>query len=170
MKVKKWLVALLAALLALACIGAVACAGGGEEGTKYTVTYVDITADNATLKTEEVEAGGKATEWTPTKEGYNFDDWYATPDMLHEFDFDSAINQNTTVYGYFTLDTFEEDTRDFYILGTSSDENSVLYGTNYKIGDESAQKLTKAEKTGVNEYTITLDLYLGDTFPFASND
>ena len=55
MKVKKWLVALLAALLALACIGAVACSGGGEEGTKYTVTYVDITADNATLKTEEVE-------------------------------------------------------------------------------------------------------------------
>lgn len=170
MKAKKWLVALLAALLALACIGAVACSGGGEEGTKYTVTYVDITADNATLKTEEVEAGGKATEWTPTKEGYNFDDWYATPDMLHEFDFDSAINQNTTVYGYFTLDTFEEDTRDFYILGTSSDENSVLYGTNYKIGDESAQKLTKAEKTGVNEYTITLDLYLGDTFQFAIND
>lgn len=170
MKVRKWLVALLAALLALACIGAVACSGGGEEGTKYTVTYVDITADNATLKTEEVEAGGKATEWTPTKEGYNFDDWYATPDMLHEFDFDSAINQNTTVYGYFTLDTFEEDTRDFYILGTSSDENSVLYGTNYKIGDESAQKLTKAEKTGVNEYTITLDLYLGDTFQFAIND
>lgn len=170
MKVKKWLVALLAALLALACIGAVACSGGGEEGTKYTVTYVDITADNATLKTEEVEAGGKATDWTPTKEGYNFDDWYATPDMLHEFDFDSAINQNTTVYGYFTLDTFEEDTRDFYILGTSSDENSVLYGTNYKIGDESAQKLTKAEKTGVNEYTITLDLYLGDTFQFAIND
>lgn len=170
MKVRKWLVALLAALLALACIGAVACSGGGEEGTKYTVTYVDITADNATLKTEEVEAGGKATEWTPTKEGYNFDDWYATPDMLHEFDFDSAINQNTTVYGYFTLDTFEEDTRDFYILGTSSDENSLLYGTNYKIGDAAAQKLTKAEKTGVNEYTITLDLYLGDTFQLAIND
>lgn len=170
MKVKKWLVALLAALLALACIGAVACSGGGEEGTKYTVTYVDITADNATLKTEEVEAGGKATEWTPTKEGYNFDDWYATPDMLHAFDFDAAITQNTTVYGYFTLDTFEEDTRDFYILGTSSDENSVLYGTNYKIGDAAAQKLTKAEKTGVNEYTITLDLYLGDTFQLAIND
>ena len=75
MKVKKWLVALLAALLALACIGAVECSGGGEEGTKYTVTYVDITADNATLKTEEVEAGGKATEWEPEKEGYTFVEW-----------------------------------------------------------------------------------------------
>ena len=170
MKVRKWLVALLAALLALACIGAVACSGGGEEGTKYTVTYVDITADNATLKTEEVEAGGKATEWEPEKEGYTFVEWYATPDMIHVFDFNNVITQDTTVYGYFAADTFEEDTRSFYILGSSSDENSVLYGTNYKIGDESAQKLTKAEKTGVNEYTITLDLYLGDSFQFAIND
>lgn len=170
MKVRKWLVALLAALLALACIGAVACSGGGEEGTKYTVTYADITADNATLKTEEVEAGGKATEWEPEKEGYTFVEWYATPDMIHVFDFNNVITQDTTVYGYFAADTFEEDTRSFYILGSSSDENSVLYGTNYKIGDESAQKLTKAEKTGVNEYTITLDLYLGDSFQFAIND
>ena len=170
MKAKKWLVALLAALLALACIGAVACSGGGEEGTKYTVTYVDITADNATLKTEEVEAGGKATEWEPEKEGYTFVEWYATPDMIHVFDFNNVITQDTTVYGYFAADTFEEDTRSFYILGSSSDENSVLYGTNYKIGDASAQKLTKAVKTGVNEYTITLDLYLGDSFQFAIND
>lgn len=170
MKAKKWLVALLAALLALACIGAVACSGGGEEGTKYTVTYVDITADNATLKTEEVEAGGKATEWEPEKEGYTFVEWYATPDMIHVFDFNNVITQDTTVYGYFAAETFEEDTRSFYILGSSSDENSVLYGTNYKIGDASAQKLTKAVKTGVNEYTITLDLYLGDSFQFAIND
>lgn len=170
MKAKKWLVALLAALLVLACIGTVACSDGGEEVTKYTVTYVDITADNATLKTEEVEAGGKATEWEPEKEGYTFVEWYATPDMIHVFDFNNVITQDTTVYGYFAAETFEEDTRSFYILGSSSDENSVLYGTNYKIGDASAQKLTKAEKTGVNEYTITLDLYLGDTFQFAIND
>jgi len=35
------------------------------------------------------------------------------------------------VYGYFTSVAFEEDTRTFYILGSSSDENSVLYGTVY---------------------------------------
>ncbi len=170
MKAKKWLVALLAALLVLACIGTVACSDGGEEVTKYTVTYVDITDNNKTLKTEDVAAGDKATEWEPEKEGYTFVEWYATPDMIHVFDFNNVITQDTTVYGYFAAETFEEDTRSFYILGSSSDENSVLYGTNYKIGDESAQKLTKAEKTGVNEYTITLDLYLGDTFQFAIND
>ena len=170
MKAKKWLVALLAALLVLACIGTVACSDGGEEVTKYTVTYVDITDNNKTLKTEDVAAGDKATEWEPEKEGYTFVEWYATPDMIHVFDFNNVITQDTTVYGYFAAETFEEDTRSFYILGSSSDENSVLYGTNYKIGDESAQKLTKAEKTGVNEYTITFDLYLGDTFQFAIND
>jgi len=39
--------------------------------------------------------------------------------MLHVFEFDKAIMQDTTVYGYFTSVAFEEDTRTFYILGSS---------------------------------------------------
>ena len=172
MKAQKWLLALLTVILSLTCIGLVACAPDDEgegEGTSYTVTYVDITADNAQLKTEEVAAGGTATEWTPEKEGYVFAGWYATPSMSHEYDFSKAITADTTIYGYFTEDTFEEDTRTFYILGSSSDPNSILYGTNYKLVDEEKQVLTKADKSGVNEYSITLDMYVGDAFQIALN-
>lgn len=172
MKAQKWLLALLTVILSLTCIGLVACTPDDEgegEGTSYTVTYVDITADNAQLKTEEVAAGGTATEWTPEKEGYVFAGWYATPSMSHEYDFSKAITADTTIYGYFTEDTFEEDTRTFYILGSSSDPNSILYGTNYKLVDEEKQVLTKADKSGVNEYSITLDMYVGDAFQIALN-
>lgn len=172
MKAQKWLLALLTVILSLTCIGLVACTPDDEgegEGTSYTVTYVDITADNAQLKTEEVAAGGTATEWTPEKEGYVFAGWYATPSMSHKYDFSKAITADTTIYGYFTEDTFEEDTRTFYILGSSSDPNSILYGTNYKLVDEEKQVLTKADKSGVNEYSITLDMYVGDAFQIALN-
>ena len=172
MKAQKWLLALLTVILSLTCIGLVACTPDDEgegEGTSYTVTYVDITADNAQLKTEEVAAGETATEWTPEKEGYVFAGWYATPSMSHEYDFSKAITADTTIYGYFTEDTFEEDTRTFYILGSSSDPNSILYGTNYKLVDEEKQVLTKADKSGVNEYSITLDMYVGDAFQIALN-
>ena len=169
--IKNILFATFAALLVFSCIGFVACRQKpSDKVTEYKVTYVDITEDNKVLKTEDVAEGNKATEWTPEKEGYTFVKWYATPDMLHVFEFDKAIMQDTTVYGYFTSASFEEDTRTFYILGSSSDENSVLYGTSYKLTNETAQKLVKADKNGSNEYSITLDLYLGDAFQIAIND
>lgn len=169
--IKNILFATFAALLVFSCIGFVACRQKpSDEVTEYKVTYVDITEDNKVLKTEDVAEGNKATVWTPEKEGYTFVQWYATPDMLHVFEFDKAIMQDTTVYGYFTSAAFEEDTRTFYILGSSSDENSVLYGTSYKLTNETAQKLVKADKNGSNEYSITLDLYLGDAFQIAIND
>ena len=57
---------ILCAVLMLSCIGLVACGSKTDTGKtdKYIVTFFD--ADQKTvLKTEEVEKGGKATEWTP---------------------------------------------------------------------------------------------------------
>lgn len=57
---------ILCAVLMLSCIGLVACGSKADSGKtdKYIVTFFD--ADQKTvLKTEEVEKGGKATEWTP---------------------------------------------------------------------------------------------------------
>ena len=69
---------ILCAVLMLSCIGLVACGSKADTGKtdKYIVTFFD--ADQKTvLKTEEVEKGGKATEWTPqNKENATFDGWY----------------------------------------------------------------------------------------------
>ena len=173
MKLKRLVFVALSAILAVVCVMFAACAPESEQQggeSTFTVTYVDATADNAVLDTEEVASGGKATRWEPEKEGYDFVNWYATPSLSHVFDFEQTISQDTTVYGYFVSSEFVADTRDFFIMGTSSDENSVLFNTEWKIGDAGKQQLSKSGAQGVNEYTITVDLYAGDAFQFAIND
>lgn len=169
MKTKRWIGIVLATLAVVGGAGVVACKGG-EETVKYTVTYCDATQPNDVLKKEEVAQGGKASDWTPSREGYTFVDWYATADLLHAFDFNSAVDRDTTVYGFFAADTFTEDTRAFYVLGTSEDSGSILYDTAWKIKDAGKQALKKMQKSETNEYTITLDLYEGDQFQFAVNN
>lgn len=134
------------------------------------VTYVDLTNNNEVLKTENVAIGSTATNWTPEKEGYIFDKWYATPSMNIEYDFTKEITGDVTIFGNFTKDVFEVDTRKYYILGTSGEKNSILFGTNWKIGEANKQQLTKNNSDTSNIYSITLDLYVGDSFQFAIND
>ena len=141
-------------------IGLAACnKTPAEEGTYYTVTYMDGTT---TLKTERVKEGEKAPEYTPEKDGgYQFVDWFATPSKNHQYDFNSAITQDTTIYAGFTLYTV--DTREFYVLGSGQSE--LLFTSNWGNVITDSHKLTKAADK--NEYSITMDLKKGDQFQFA---
>ena len=113
---KKSLLALFAIGAAVTMsLGLVACGPTEEEpeGNTHTVTFMD---GDTVLKTEEVEDGATATEYTPTKEGgYEFVDWFATPSKNHEYDFSTPITEDVTIYAGFTL--FTDDTRECYVLG-----------------------------------------------------
>lgn len=154
------------ALLALGAavimsLGLVACGPTEEdpEGNTHTVTFMD---GDTVLKTEAVEDGATATEYTPTKAGgYEFVDWFATPSKNHEFDFTTPITEDVTVYAGFTL--FSDDTRTFYVLGSGTSE--LLFTSNWGAVITDAHKMTKAD--GKNEYSITMDLKEGDQFQFA---
>ncbi len=126
---------------------------------KYTVAYMD---GDTVLKTEEVVEGGKATSWTPTKDGQTFVGWFATPTMSVEFDFNKAITENTKVFAGFSA--YQEDTRQWAIVG--SGKGDLLLSSNWGKVIADAHKL---QKTGDNEYSITIDLYAGDEFQFAIN-
>lgn len=135
-----------------------------KEATTHVVTFYD--ADGTTvLKTEEVENGSCVAEYTPEKEGYIFVGWFATPQMSHGFDFNTAIADDTSVFAGFV--SYVEDTREYAIVG--SGKSSVLMESNWGavIGD--AQKMEKQESDTENIYTITLDLNEGDEFQFAIN-
>lgn len=140
------------------------CAKKGKN--EVTVTFYDSDGTSV-LKTEKVEEGGLVSEFIPEKEGYTFVGWYATPSMTHKFNFSNPIKEDISVYGQFASDTFVKDTREFYIVGTGRGEvlNSSDWG---KLLDD-RHKLSLADKEGVNEYTITLDLFKGDEFQFAIN-
>lgn len=147
-------------VVALACMSLfAACTPTHEEVTKYTVTYYD---GETVLKTESVEEGNKATKWTPTKDGYSFDGWYATPNFSHDFSFDTAINEDTSVFSKWSSTAQVDDTRTFYICGQGA---SNALGGSSVLKDEAL--MTKTE--GKNEYTITVDLYAGDWFQFVTN-
>ena len=75
---KKTLIAILATCTVFAATAALAaCGGPEEEGTYYTVTYMDGTE---VLKTERVKEGERPEAFVPEKEGgYQFVDWFATP-------------------------------------------------------------------------------------------
>lgn len=167
---KKIVSSLVLLLLAIFTLASCNNSDDDEKTNQVTVTWVDLTDNQKVLKEDKVEVGSTISSWTPTKDGYVFDKWYATPSKTIEFDFNNEISKDTTIYGNFVLDTFEVDTRNFYILGASSDPSSILYGTNWEIADENKQKLTKSASTTANEYSITLDLYSGDGFQLAINN
>lgn len=91
-----------AAAVALAmCMPMAACTEGNGTGGKHTVTYYD--SDGVTVLLEQtVAADGKAYDWSPRKDGYQFDDWYTTSDFSAEYDFDSAVTQDIKIYAKFT--------------------------------------------------------------------
>ncbi len=168
-KVQKLLVAALCVTMGASMF--VACGedtptGGG--GNTVTVTYYDATGTNKpgqmrVLKTEKVEKGGKATAYTPTKDGgYEFVNWFATPSKSHKFDFSEELTTNVSIYAGFTK--FQADTRDFYIIGAGT-SNVLIDG--WGVINEN-HKMTKAANK--NEYTLTVDLRANDQFTLVSND
>ena len=162
MKKLRWLILVVAAMMGLALFAA--CTPSEPQTTTYTVTYYD---GSNVLKTESVEEGGKATNWTPQKEGYNFEGWWATPGFTHEFKFEEVtINADTSVFSQWSSATQSVDTRTYYIVGAGT--SPILSASNWgKVFNETTQ-MTKA--TDKNEYTYTVDLYVGDLFQFAINE
>lgn len=165
-KKRKWMNAmalLLTAVMVLAGCGTQEQGQDGQvSGDEITVTFYD--ADGTTvLKTEQIAKGGTAEPFTPDKEGYEFKGWYGTPQMQHEFDFSQPLNEDTPIFGGFVQ--FQEDTREFVILGNGNSPLMLVSSWGANINEE--HKMAKDQKT--NEYTITLDLYEGDEFQIAIN-
>lgn len=174
---KKKLVTILAlASMIVGSFGLTACGGStndtnaasaqtGQESEVTdgcTVTIYD--SDGTTvLDTVSVAKGEKAQLTEPTKEGYTFMGWYATPGLTRTFDTETVIKQDTKVYAGFAQ--YAEDTRDFYIVGFG--ESEVLAESNWGAVTGDAQKMTKEDNAEANVYTITVQLEAGDQFQFA---
>ena len=156
MKKLKWLALVVVAVMMLSVL--VAC----DQTKEYTVTYYDGTN---VLKTETVEEGKTATEWTPEKEGYNFDGWYATPNFSHAYDFASAVNEDISIFAKFSSAAQVDDTREFAIVGNGTSPLLATSSWGNVITD--SHKMTKAN--GQNVFTLTTDLYENDQFQFAAD-
>ncbi len=144
MKKKK----LLCSAVALAtCIPMLAgCTGGNTTGggtDKYTVTYYD--SDGTTVLLEQsVSPNGKAYDWSPSKDGYEFVDWYTTSGMTVPYDFSTAINSNVSIYAKF---------------GTKQSEPVKYSVTYYGYEDEKLMSQTVYANGKAYAWTPTKDGY-----------
>lgn len=81
-------------------------AAQAPDPTTYTVTF-NMGGHGTAPVDQTVNKGDKATKPTtdPTAEGWTFDGWYADATFSVAFNFDAAINANTTVYAKWTENT-----------------------------------------------------------------
>lgn len=154
----------------LGVITLAACDGDGD-GNTITVTYYfgnEQKTENV-LKTEEIEVGGKPTEWTPEArdDGYTFVGWYGTPNYVYEFDFNQALDKDTVVFSLWTK--AEQDDNRWEIAGSLKGE--ALATSNWGSGNQGVDSflLTKVEGS-LNQFTGTFDLYEEDAFQFCVLD
>lgn len=103
-------------------------------------------------------------------ENFEWSGWFETPTYLEVSKKDltkDTFSKDTTLYGYFKPTNLTEDTRKWYIVGESSDENSVLTAGKWAGPVEDDVK-AKCEllptNVNVNEFSITVDLHAGDKF------
>ncbi len=176
MKRKLFITASMIAVMALSAVGFAACGGGNEGGNEsqssvetpaenqVTVTYYDGTEE---LKSEKVDKGGKATEWTPEKEGWEFMGWFAEASLSQEFDFNTEITEDTDVFSAWRENVYVEDTAAWYFIGAGSGDMSA---SNWSHSTEGLFMTKDTSITDANVYTIEITMYAGDKFQITHSD
>ena len=91
---------------------------------KYTVSY--DTDGGSAVNSQVVSHGNKATRPIndPTKTGYTFNGWYENANYTFEYDFDSPVTENVTVYAEFKINKY---TVTFMADGTTYGTVKVKY-------------------------------------------
>ena len=131
-----------------------------EETNKVTVCWYQ---GGKLLKEEKIDKGSKVASWTPDAvDGKDFTGWYAEASLTQEFNFDTAINEDTDIFAKFTSNVFVEDDKSYYLIGTGSGDMKKS-GWNH---DNSMANLvmTKTENASANVYEIEILMYAGDAF------
>jgi len=79
-----------------------------------------------------VESGmkiGSGKPADPSRKGYKFEGWYADESCTSEFDFDTAISTDTTIYAKWTKETYSIT----YDLGGASKGNDAAFVSSYDV-------------------------------------
>ncbi len=136
---------------------------------QYTITFMQ---GDSKLGEAKVEEGAvlKAEDYTAYEkiEGATFIGWYETPGFLESSKKDltkDTFKKNTTLYASVASLEVSEDTRVWYLAGTS--EKSILKLSEWAgaVSDENKEKLElKSTGSEKNQFSITVDLYAGDQF------
>ena len=96
--------------------------------TRYRVIF-DTNGGNQ-INSLLVKGGETVQEKIPTKTGYDFIDWYSEPEYIHNFDFNTQIYQDTTIYAKWVNSELNSEIFDFEL------SNSVYMILSYNGTDK----------------------------------
>ena len=135
-------------------------ASSSKAGSSIPADSIVVTFDTqggSAIASQTIAKGSKATRpaTDPTKEGFTFDDWYADAVCATPFNFDQALNANTTVYAGWEeaeVSTEEEVDDMLYFKDTGWWNNAAAY-TVAKFDTGEPEKMTwiSFTKTGERE-------------------
>ena len=97
----------------------------GKQNKDVAITY--ISNGGSAVAAQFVAKGAKATAPTaPTKAGYVFDGWYVDPEFTDEYDWETAVNENISLYAKWEKGSYKV-TFDVNDHGTAPAELNVGY-------------------------------------------
>ena len=121
-----------------------------------TITITFNTNGGTSVSSKTINKGSKLENVTnPTKKGYVFKGWYTDTGLTTLFDFNKAVNSNTTLYAKWEKESNEKPFPNGYII-VNTDEKIA---TNLTFSSES--------HTSVNEKTLDLSSYPSDKYSVA---
>lgn len=146
--------------------------GNDAKSSEESILKITFMKDESVLGTAEVKEGAVLSkndyEKYETGGDVEFMGWYETPAFLDASKKDlskDTFTKDTVLYGNFKSNSVSEDTRIWYIDGTSdkgSLKESNWAGANV---EDSVKSEFELKSTGNNnEFAITIDLYAGDQF------
>jgi hypothetical protein len=152
-------------VLTLALTAFVACnpVNDGDGTTPTDKITVSWYYGSQELKTEEIEKGAKATNWTPeAPANKEFTGWFKEASLSEPFDFEASLTENTDIFAKFTSTEFEADENSYYLIGAGAGD---MGKANWDHTNAAANlTMTKTDVANANVYEITLKMYAGDMF------
>ena len=156
--------------------GLTGCGASGAEAKgpetpkeELTITFMNQDETLGTVKAGVDELLDKASyETFEQVEDAEFNGWFETPSFLESSKKDLAtatFEKDTTLYGDFRCTNVTEDTRHWYIAGTSAKGALKLNNWAGSLSDDDKAKF-ELVSTGnaTNEFALTIDLFEGDQF------
>lgn len=128
-----------------------------EEGIVVSYSVAGEIVHTETLP----EGGGVPVDYDYKPAAGKLVDWYLTPSFSRAYLFEDPLTEDTTLFG--AVNVYQEDTMDYYIAGSGS--SPILLSSNWGDTPTDQHKLAKDTTiTDENVYTLTADLYKGDSF------
>lgn len=79
--------------------------------TRYSVVFETFNGNK--IDSQLVKTGETIQEIIPTKNGYDFIDWYLEPEFIHKYNFDTQINRDMTLYAKWVDSGLNSEVFDF---------------------------------------------------------